>query len=259
MLEIRTEQMKAFQLAGIRMFEDRMVAHLEDFAPSHFKILEEADIRKAIRFGMARAQDHGFTTERNLRLYIEKIFMLGSGFDSDPQFPWAAEILGDHTSLSDDRRMDRLSDTAWDYVNHVIPDYSEGEGNGKCGRLIDQLRKIRCEPDDVLAPGAVAQFSEDVAFRLGWVFPSKSSYVGEPCIERLIARAIRSANSYGITTQRGVLVFVVMMFVLGSGFDDDPLVPWASVTLNDPDITGESQRVERLFAGAVACLKRWWA
>jgi len=49
------------------------------------------------------------------------------------------------------------------------------------------------------------------------------------------------------------------MFVLGSGFDADPLLPWASAILKDESITDQNERVNRLHAGAVACLKQWWA
>src|SRR5687767_9297821 len=95
MLRIRSEQITVFAEAALRNFEDRMVAHLENFAPNHSKILSEDEMRVVIRHGIKKAEDHGFTSERSIRIYTELMLMLGSSFDTDPQLPWAAELLSD--------------------------------------------------------------------------------------------------------------------------------------------------------------------
>ena len=93
MLKIRSEQISVFEIAAVRNFEDRMLAHLKDFAPNHSKILSDDELRVVIRYGMKKAEDHGFTSERSIRIYTELILMLGSSFDTDPQLPWAEELL----------------------------------------------------------------------------------------------------------------------------------------------------------------------
>ena len=93
MLVIREAQMEAFKEATRRTFEDEMVAHLAEFSPPLFKAIGEEQMRKAVHFGIGRADSHGFTFRGPTRLYLELMLLFGSYFDTDPQYPWAAEIL----------------------------------------------------------------------------------------------------------------------------------------------------------------------
>ncbi|MBN1843959.1 MAG: hypothetical protein JW883_16990 [Deltaproteobacteria bacterium] len=98
----------------------------------HCKVLEEVNIRSAIRYGLKRAKGYGLTTERSVRLYIEMMFLLGSGFDADPQLPWAAEILNDETILAENLRIDLLRDKAWDYVDHESCSFNWAAAGNLC-------------------------------------------------------------------------------------------------------------------------------
>lgn len=259
MLKIRREQIEVFEQAAIRNFEDRMVNHLREFTPRHFRILQEEDIRRVIRFGMERAQNHDLTSERSVRLYVEMMFMLGSHFDTDPQVPWAAEILNDKSIPDEVTRVDRLNDRAWDYVDHILLDYRRVEGTtADHTRLIKELRKLRQGRDEILSPAGISEFYRDVLARLRQIFPNKYEYVGELSLRRLIQRGITSARNHRITAERGVTMIIAMMFVLGAGFDSDPLAPWASVVLRDPNIADESERANRLYAEAISTLRQWW-
>lgn len=258
MLRIRAEQNEVFKQAAVRRFEGEMIVHLRQFAPKHFKILEEGDIRKVVRSALERAPQYGLTSERSIRYYVEVMLMLGSGFDSDPQMPWSAEILNDESVAEQAARIDSLYDKAWDYADHVILDYQDSEGAVDPSRFVDLIRQIRHEAEEVLSPSNVPGFYQRVIQHLRQRFPNKCSYVGELCLRRLIQRAIEAAEGYGITTERGVVLFIAMMFVLGSGFHQDPQLPWASTILTDPSITDQNERVNRLYAAAVDCLKRWW-
>ena len=42
---------------------------------------------------MARAEGYGFTNRGPLRLFIEMMFLCGSGFDTDPQYPAVGAVL----------------------------------------------------------------------------------------------------------------------------------------------------------------------
>lgn len=258
-IKIRSEQVQVFEQAAVRNFEDRMIEHLREFVPRHFKMLEEADFRKIIQYGWERAKSHRLTSERSVRIYIQLVLMLGSSFDSDPQMPWAAEILNDESIQDETERIDRLHDKAWDYADYVALDYGDVEGDVDSSRFVEKIRQIRRERNEVLQQSDVPEFYKRMIMEIKQTFPKKCEYIGELSLRRLIQRGIESAKSYGITIERGVVLFVSMMFVLGSGFDTDPRLPWASAILNDPAITDQSKRVDQLLAGAVDCLKRWWA
>lgn len=259
MVKISDTQMDVFRQGVTRSFENEMLVHLRSFSPGHFKILEEGDMRRLIRFGMERAQGHGFTHRRSLRLYIEMMLMLGSGFDTDPQLSRAQEILGDAGLPNEVERIDRLHKEALDYAAHVLPDYRALEKDADHAPFIEELRRMRHEPNEALDASAMPEFYSRVLKRLAQLFPKKCEYVKEVNLRRLIQHGIKTAESYAVSTERGFVLFISMMFLLGGGFDNDPMLPWVSAILNDEDITDEKQRVNKLYAGAVACLKRWWA
>ena len=81
--------MLAFEQAALRRFEDEMVVHSKDFSPLLCEIIGEDQLRVAVRQAMARAAGYGFTYRGPIRLFIEMMFLCGSAFDTDPQYPAA--------------------------------------------------------------------------------------------------------------------------------------------------------------------------
>ena len=94
MLVIRSEQRGGVQGGGVSaeaFFEKEMVSPpFREFSPPLFKAVGEEQMRKAIRFGIGRADSYGFTFRGPVRLYLELMLLFGSHFDTDPQYPWAA-------------------------------------------------------------------------------------------------------------------------------------------------------------------------
>src|ERR1700719_491066 len=97
-MKIRESQFQAFA-DGLRIqAENELVAHCHQFAPQSYRAAGENGVRQAVRLGFQRAQGYGFETQDHVRFYVDLMLVLGSDFDSDPQFPWAAEILQDPLS-----------------------------------------------------------------------------------------------------------------------------------------------------------------
>ncbi len=258
MLTIRKAQMDILESAAIRAFEDRTYAHLQEYFPGHCALLGEEQMRHVIRHGWESAKRYGLTAECCVRTYIEFMCLLGGGFDTNPLMPWAAEILNDKNTSDQVARGDRLYDRAHEYIRHLVPDYRDAAGEPITARFVAELRQLRHMPDTPVTADAVPAFSGSLKVRLQHVFPAKCQYVGEDRGAALIADGIASAARYGITGERGLTLFITLMFVLGIGFDDDPLLPWASAILNDDKITQQKKRVDRLYIKAVGVLRRWW-
>jgi hypothetical protein len=256
-LRVRAEQVAVFEQAAVRDFEDRMVAHLRKFAPSHFKFLTEAEVRQVICHGMKRAERHGFASRRSLRIYIELMLMLGSGFDADPQLPWAAELLNDERIIDETERIDCLRDKAWEYFNQLLPDFGNSVGDVRRKEFLKQIRQLRQEGDAVLPEYASPQFQGRAIALLNQGLPEKCELLGEKSLRELIERGIHWARSYDITSAGGALLFIAVMFVLGSSFDKDPQLPWAARILKDRSITSRHERQDRFFAAAIEALERW--
>src|SRR6266498_1125429 len=98
MLTIRKTQLDTLESAAMRAFEDRTYVHLQKYFPGHCMLLAEEQMRRVIQHGWMKAKSYDLTAECCARSYIEFMCLLGSGFDTDPLMPWAAEILNDRTT-----------------------------------------------------------------------------------------------------------------------------------------------------------------
>jgi hypothetical protein len=258
MLVIRSAQMEAFEAAAIQAFEDRTYKHLQRYFPRHCMLLGKEQMRRIIQQGWQKAKSYDLTAECCVRSFIEFMCLLGSGFDTDPLLPWAATILNDKVTLGQVERGDRLYDQVWDYIDHISQDYRDATGKPTTARFMDEIRSLRHGRDDILTQNAYPNFAHDLTWRIKTIFPAKCQYVGEQRVRNLIPRGVRSARTYGITTDRGITLFTMFMFVLGSGFAHDLLLPWARATLNDKGITDQTDRIDQLYAEGVGFLNRWW-
>ncbi|MEZ0475478.1 hypothetical protein [Luteimonas salinilitoris] len=250
--------MEAIEKAAIRAFENRTLAHLQEYFPGHCNLLGEEQMRRVIQFGWDKARHYEMTAECCVRTYIEFMCLLGGRFDTNPLMPWAAEILNDKVSGDQVARGDRLYDRAHEYIRHLVPDYRDPEGTPVTARFVNDLQQLRTTPDTPVPPNALPTFADDVKAKLRRVFPAKFTYAGEAAIAALIATGIGEAARHRIRGERGLTLFITLMFVLGVGFDDDPLLPWASKILNDEKISTEKKRVDKLQIRAIGMLRQWW-
>jgi len=245
--------------ALMRDFENRMIEHLKEFAPKHTGLLPEEDLRKIIHLSWEKAKRYDLVSERSVRIYVQLVLMLGYDFDSDPQFPWAGELLSDSSIDNEVERADRLHDKAWEYFEHSAPDFGNTEGDFNSSRFVELIRQVRQERNDILQPSALPEFQNRMTTQLRKTFPKKCEYIGESGLGQTIQHSIESAKKHGISTERGNVLFIGLAFILGSGFDTDPRLPWVSVSLNDSKSFDQNERVNRLLAETVNFLKRWWA
>src|SRR5262249_1610883 len=93
MLVIRAEQMKVFEQLAADRFAGELIEHCRGFSPSLCKTLSNGQLAVAIDQGFRAAAKYGFTQRGPVRLYIDMMIVLGAGFDTDPQYPWAGEML----------------------------------------------------------------------------------------------------------------------------------------------------------------------
>ena len=249
--------MEALEQSAIQAFEGRTYRHLEQWFPHHCDLLGEEQMRRVVALGWQKAKGYGLTAECCVRSYIDLMCLVGGGFDSDILLPWAIDILKDR-SCDQVTRGDRLYDKTWDYVDHIAKDYRDASGRPTTNRFMDDLRQIRRHADTTITPSGTPAFVESQWLRLQRLFPAKCEYVSQSLVRESIASGIGAANSYEIFTERGLILYTGMRFVLGGGFDGDPLLPWASATLRDSAIADEGQKVDKLYARGVSFLKRWW-
>jgi hypothetical protein len=249
MLVILGRQLEDMQTAAQRRFEDDLHSHLRDHFPRHHRLLGAAQVRRFIAYGLARAAHHGFTSERNVCLYISLMVMLGSNFDADVRLPWVTPLLAadEHETL----RVDRLANAALDYLDRVA---------GVEDQAIDAaLRTIRQRLPVLLAEHHTEEgpWPRRAEVQLRRIFPRKYAAIGAAQLAAVIDAAWTAARAHGITGARGLTIYLVCVSMLGSGFDRDPLLPWAAESLRAA-ADGEA-RAELLYTAAMAWIDEWLA
>ena len=249
MLKIRKEQYEELGKISLKRFENSMVKHIKEFFPKYYEIMGEPTVRKAIQYGFERAGSHGFTSERDVCLYINLIFLLGSNFDTDLQLSWVSAILNSETITDTVMRIEGLYEKAMEYLDRVA-----GVDNEYLGRALLRVREISIED---FAQNPTANAGDTAAAQLRKIWPRKCGEMSETTLRDLTEHGSMLANRYNITSERGVVLYIALMFFLGSGFDKDPQFPWAAAVLNDESLTEQATKIDRLHKESMAFLKKW--
>ena len=237
MLTIRADQMTAFGDLALRRFERELLLHLSRQAPEHCRAIGEASALEAIQLGIRRASVYGLTNRGPVRTYVELMFLLGSYFDTDPQYPWAtAALIRDDMSCQMDRA-GRLFDAATAYFDQAF---------GEDGQVA--LRALRVLIDLVREPPPLkpSRIDDDLLQSFHFVYPEKCARLGDGPLIRLIDTSLRAAARHEFNAAREIALVAGLMFALGHGCLDDPLFPWISRTLEDPRIKNSPARAARL-------------
>jgi hypothetical protein len=233
MLVIREEQMKVFAQSAKKQFETETVRHISEFSQRQFEILGEKTIRQIVSSGLERAEKHGFTNRGPARFYIELMFSFGSDFDTDPQYPWASELLRGQGPADQMNRADQLHQRTMHYIETVAGENLQFER--------DALNRI-VGPVPVTFSGTDAG---DIPAFFKKIYPQKCEFLGDSVLEEIVKRGVSCAGSYSRSSKASVL-FAGLIFIFGHGCLTDPLFPWIAGTL-DTGPSGE-EKIERLYS-----------
>jgi hypothetical protein len=241
-LIIRPAQMQAFRAREILRFESEMIEHSRLFNPRLCEVLGEEQLGVAVREQIQAAARHGFSNRGPIRLCVELMFLFGSHFAEDPQYPQLAEILrSEHQEMS---RAQDLHEWANDYLDIV-----HGRDNINVYRALGLLQKLAGEPFEPVSDAGGAIVAE-----LTRVFPEKCEYLGAEAVGRLTEAGLREARDLGFFAPRQQVLIVALMFAFGAGCTRDPLYPWISRLLQDRRIVDAPMRARRLERRAVTWL-----
>ena len=242
-MKIRTEQMETFEQAARQRFEEEMVEHSKNFAPPICEVIGDEQLRVALRAAMARADSYGFTYRGPIRLFIEMMFLCGSSFDTDPQYPAIAQVL--RSSVDQMQRAEQIHEGYLDYFETVSGPDAENVHTALKDLLAFARTPVTFSND----------FASDILQEMNRIFPQKAAYVGEPGVRALIDEAIKEAQQYHFPTIRETALLVILKFGFGHGCTDDPLYPWISRTLRDEKIVDPVARAARLEKKAITWLE----
>jgi len=248
MLRLKKSQMAAYDEVALEQFVDETLAHVEAHFPDHLRTFGRPRVREAVAFDVGQARAHGLTTERSMCLYVTLAMMLGSTFDRDLHVPWAAQILGEAAPQT--ARIDALTDQAMEHLDRI-----GGAEDRHRDRAFLRFRKIL--PRLAQAPLVEdLDLEESMLSHFGAFFPRKYDAVGEPQLRLALRHALGAAGRYGLAADYARAVYAALAFLMGSAFDDDPLLSPLADALRG-GAAGEQAKVERLVEGALALLDTW--
>lgn len=245
-LAIRKEQMDSFRQSALLRFEEEMLIHLEEFSPPLFKTVGAASMREVIRFGMGRADSYGFNFRGPVQLYLELMLLFGSHFDTDPQYPWVGEVLGNRDTGSQMQRAD------WLYEQTMV--YRKEVTGPEDAYALEALRNIQIfarRPLDISPNSFVHGMLREIA----QIYPQKAAYIGRTALVTLIHEGLDRAKRQAFTTVRGAALVIVLMLAFGHGCAYDPLYPWIANTLKEDSIADPEAKAQRLERKALIWLE----
>lgn len=92
---LRRAHVEAMDAAADERLGVRLLAHVRRCFPEEAAGRNDEELRAAIGQALERARSWGFETDLHLCQFVDLSVVLGGGFDVDPRFPWAGEVLRD--------------------------------------------------------------------------------------------------------------------------------------------------------------------
>ncbi len=100
---IRDEQLRAMGAALFDEYTAHVLAHLRELFPKRLAAAGPERTRTLVDRAFARGKQLGLTTERNLTLWVDLYFALGSRWEEAPGMRWLLDIAGDRAEHQDAR------------------------------------------------------------------------------------------------------------------------------------------------------------
>ncbi|MBK8898753.1 MAG: hypothetical protein IPN66_16430 [Candidatus Competibacteraceae bacterium] len=173
------------------------------------------------------------------------MLLFGSHFETDPQYPWAAEMLKNR-DVEQMERAESLYEKIVDYREKVI-----GPDDIYALKALRNVSMLAQQPLLIPSEEFVAYMRQEIAR----VYPQKAAYVGQEGIDALIRKGMDGARRQRFSTTRAATLIVVLMLAFGHGCGADPLYPWINRTLKDELIDNPEVRAKRLEKKALTWLE----
>lgn len=98
------------------------------------------------------------------------------------------------------------------------------------------------------------EFETQLMRHLSRFYPRECRLAGSEQMRRFVAAGVGRAARYGFRSRREATLYVTLMVMLGSEFDEDPQIPWAKHELQEGDISDPGSLIEAVFDRSVEYL-----
>jgi hypothetical protein len=245
MLVIRQTQLTSLGEANRVIYEEDLANH---FLLTYPRECRQAggrqQIYKLVLAGIERARELGFTDKTEISMFIGLQFILGAGFNTDPQLPWVRKILEDRKIRSAELRLRCVFSEAIEYLKATA---------GPKGQFIVRAL-VRVRDGDLAsrAPAVDEWWKTNMLRLLRELYPQKFDYQREEANSLLLDDCLGTCDFFHhIQSREGKALFAILAFMLGSSFDRDHLHGWATRILSDRSFATEKDRVDALHSAAL--------
>ena len=97
--------------------EDYVIHRLKDLHPEKAAFIGEDRMKLLTQTGLKAARNYKLTNKSGISAYTTLMFMLGTSFDSDPQYKWAAEVLKDESLKEPSDKANKLFSEAVKFLD----------------------------------------------------------------------------------------------------------------------------------------------
>jgi hypothetical protein len=223
MFMIKREQVEVFEQHSLQRLVEEMVGHCVRFSPCLCNMLTTEGLVRAVQVGIKKAERHGFTRRGPVRFYLEMMMLFGSEYDTDPQYPWAAEILQKGNVRDQSYTSELLHTVALDYLRAT--DGLGGEGDVA---TLDRLRRAILDLDQVGV--SEDRFVDDLSRIFERMSPVRFAYHGYATITSLIVQYRRLVEERFLCIRPDLnALMVTCMLELGYCYIFDPFYAWLSI------------------------------
>jgi hypothetical protein len=213
-----------------------MEAHLAEAYPVRANLIGKQGLCKVIEQAIERGKVYGIESRYEYMIFGEAALALGIGFDTDPQLPWAKEILSNEHPATE--RMDELDDAM---TQHIEKTFGEAED---FPRASFEAWKAKSYDDieELFQNGSHEEYHEF----LSDLWPQKYDTLGPDSLDMLPAHGDEMLKLGKVSSQVGKRYLMVLQFLLGHTFYSDPQYFWLHDIISDPTHKNEDYMLTSL-------------
>jgi hypothetical protein len=224
MLAIRQAQLEVLGQHQQAAFEARLTAvFAQNYPRESLQAGGPEGLSRWVHQCVQAAMSAGYRSQRQCGRWLLLSMMLGAGFATDPQLPWVATQLADVDTDPDDR-LDGVLDDALAHLGATAGEQGQ--------RVVRAMLRIRDFDFATVPPLAGPEALADACSRMQALYPELFQQMGPELGARCVEGHLRAAALHGLGPGPGAFLYALLCLMLGHGFAQDALHPWAAEALN---------------------------
>ena len=225
LFRFKAAQMQRLERSLTAQFAVELAAHAQQFAPAACDLMGPEALRQVVEQGMERARGHGFDCRGALRFFLELQLLLGSEFDTDPQYLALFERDLQPSADPQLERADRLHEILVAYIDAV-----SGPGHRLEAQAAQAALQWDYERLQALGTRAPAEWAQALAV----AYPAKAQVIGANALQQLVEQAANRARRGDPQWREAGPLLAALMFTFGHACVRDPQFGWIPAALHGP-------------------------